>query len=529
MDLTRRSFVAATLAASAGPAGIASAQADRDIVVGFGAAITSMDPHFHALTPNVAIHQHVYGALVDLDEKLGLIPGLAESWRAVDERTWEFRLRRGVKFHDGGDFTAEDVKFSYERIPSVPNSPGLFTIYTRHISEIIIVDPHTIRFRTQAVYPLMPNQLAGALIVSRRAASGASTADFNTGRATIGTGPYRFREYVPGDRVVLERNEQYFGGAQPWRRVTFRLMPNAVTRVAALKAGDVAMIDVVPPTDVETLSRDASVSIWRTPGVRNIYLYIDHKRDDTPGVLDNAGNRMARSPLKDLRVRQALSKAINREGIVRTIMSGQASPSGQFLPAGVMGTDPNLAVERFDPEGARRLLSEAGYPDGFQITIGGPNDRYINDSKIVEAIAQMWARVGLRPRVETMPAAVFFGRSARHEFSVGLLGWGTGTGEPDSPLVGLIATETRERGWGAFNRSMYSNARVDALIEQAFATLDATRRAEIYREATRIAIGELAIIPLHHQVNIWATRRGLSYNARNDERTMVMELRPVSS
>lgn len=502
--------------------------AAQEVRIGFGAAVTSMDPHFHALTPNVAVHQHVFGALVGLDEKLGLRPELAESWTAIEPTLWEFKLRRDATFHDGTPFTAEDFAFSVERVATVPNSPGRFTIYTRQIASIDIVDPHTLRIRTPAVHPLMPNQVSGLLIVSKRAAEGASTADFNSGRAAIGTGPYRFASYAPGSLIVLDRNDRYWGTREPWTRVSFRLMTNAASRVAALRAGDVELIDVVPTDDAAVLARDPNIRLSSIPGVRNIYLYVDQKRDASPGVTDLAGAPLATNPLKDVRVRRALSLAINRDGIVRQVMGGQAAASGQVLPAGVMGHDPSLRPDPYDPEAARRLLAEAGFPQGFGITLAGPNDRYINDDKILQAIAQMWTRVGVRTRVEAQPSSVYFSRVAQDAYSIGLLGWGTGTGEPDSPLQALIATPNRDRGFGTVNRSGFSNATLDATLIEALSTLDRGAREKLYFKAIGIAMQELAIIPLHHQVNAWAMRRGFTYNARNDERTMATELRPAN-
>jgi peptide/nickel transport system substrate-binding protein len=506
---------------------VPSLAAAQEVRIGFGAAVTSMDPHYHALTPNVAVHQHLFGAVVGLDEKLGLRPELAESWSAVEPTLWEFRLRRDARFHDGTPFTAEDFAFSVERVATVPNSPGRFTIYTRQIASIDIVDPHTLRIRTPAVHPLMPNQVSGLLIVSKRAAENATTADFNSGRAAIGTGPYRYGSYSPGNAIVLERNDTYWGAREPWTRVTFRLMTNAATRVAALKAGDVDLIDVVPTDDAGVLARDPAIRLSSIPGVRNIYLYVDQKRDASPGVSDAAGRGMETNPLKDVRVRRALSLAINRDGIVRQVMGGQAAASGQLLPAGVMGHDSTLRPDPYDPERARRLLAEAGYPQGFTLVLAGPNDRYINDDKILQALAQMWTRVGVRTRVEAQPSSVYFARVAQDAYSVGLLGWGTGTGEPDSPLQALIATPNRDRGFGTVNRSGYSNATLDATLIEALSTLDRDAREKLYFKAIGIAMQELAIIPLHHQVNTWAMRRGLTYNARNDERTMATELRPA--
>jgi peptide/nickel transport system substrate-binding protein len=499
----------------------------QEVRIGFGAAVTSMDPHYHALTPNVAVHQHVFGALIGLDEKLGLRPELAESWQPVGATIWEFKLRRDARFHDGTPFTAEDFVVSTERIANIPNSPGRFTIYTRQISRIEVVDAHTLRVHSAETHPLMPNQISGILVVSKRATEGATTADFNAGRAAIGTGPYRYRSYTPGNRIELDRNDAYWGAPEPWTRVTFQLMTNAATRVAALRAGDVQLIDVVPTDDADAIARDPNLRLSSTPGVRNIYLYVDQKRDASPGVSDAQGRPMETNPLKDVRVRRALSLAINRPGIVRSVMGGQASASGQLLPAGVMGHDPSIMPDPFDPERARRLLAEAGYPNGFSIVLAGPNDRYINDDKILQAIAQMWTRVGVRTRVEAQPSSVFFARSAQEAYSVGLLGWGTGTGEPDSPLQALLATPNRERGWGVFNRSGYSNPGMDEVLARAMSTLDRAERELLYFQAIRMAMADVAIIPLHHQVNAWAMRREFTYNARNDERTMATELRPA--
>ena len=353
------------------------------------------------------------------------------------------------------------------------------------------------------------------------------TPDYNSGKAAVGTGPYRLVEYVPSDRAVFARNPAWWGPPQPWDRVVYRMIPNNSARIAALKAGDVDVIDAVPTHDVESLKTNAKLTLASKAGVRNIYLYADQRRDQTPFVLDADGNNPSANPLKDRRVRQALSLAINRSAIVERVMSGQAAASGQFLPEGTMGWNPDLAPAPYDPERAKKLLAEAGFPRGFRLTLHGPNDRYVNDGQIVQAIAQMWTRVGVQTAVELMPANVYFTRSAKDEFSVGLMGWGTGTGEPDSPLAALVGTADKAKGRGVTNRSLYSNPELDGLIDAALGTIDAAEREALYRRATAVAMEDLAIIPLHHQVNIWAMRSGFAYNARNDERTMAMELRPV--
>jgi peptide/nickel transport system substrate-binding protein len=508
----------------------ASAQAQgRTLTIAVGGAFSSIDPHFHALTPNGAVNQHIFDRLVHSDENFRMVPGLAHSWEAIAPTTWEFRLRRDVTWHDGSPFTADDVAFTFERVPTVRNSPSNFTIYTRPVQRLEIVDAYTIRMHTAAPSPLIPNLMQGLAVISRRHAASGETADFNSGRAAIGTGPYRFVSYQPGDRVVMERNPSWWGERQPWDRVIYRMITNDAGRIAALLAGDVDVIDAVSTRDVERLRSSGRVSVVSVPALRNIYLYLDHQRDDTPGVSGPNGERLPRSPLRDNRVRTALSIAINRDAIVRQVMGGHASASGQLLAAGVMGHDPELRPAPFDPDRARRLLAEAGYPNGFRVVLAGPNDRYVNDAQIVQAISQMWTRVGVRTEPDIMPSNVFFTRSARNEFSVGLLGWGTGTGEPDSPLTALIATPDPSRGRGTANRSLYSNPAFDAVLDRALSTLDVVQREALYRQATRIAMEDHAIIPLHHQVNMWASRSAVRVTPRNDERTMAMEMRPAVS
>jgi peptide/nickel transport system substrate-binding protein len=496
-----------------------------EVTIAVGGAFTSLDPHFHNLTPNSGVTQHLFDRLLHPDETLRPTAALAESWAPIDATTWEFRLRADARFHDGTPFTADDVAFTFVRVPAVPNSPSSYAQYTRPVQEVIVVDARTVRLRTAAPSPLIPALMQALPMVGRRHGEGATTADYNSGRAAIGTGPYRLVSYTPGDRAVFERNDAWWGPAQPWSKVTVRLIANDSARLAALQAGDVQLIDQVPTRDVAAVARDQRLAVFAAPGVRNIYLALDHRRDDTPFVTAADGSRLAASPLKDVRVRRALSLAINRAGIVAQIMDGQAAPSGQFLPEGVIGHEPALKPDAHDPEAARRLLAEAGFPNGFAVTLHGPNDRYVNDAQIIQAIAQMWARIGVRTRVEAMPSAVFFGRSAREEFSLQLLGWGTGTGEPDSPMGALVASPDRARGRGGTNRSLYANPVFDAALDRALATLDLSAREAHYRAATRIAMADLAIIPLHHQVNIWAARRGFAYTPRNDERTLAMDLK----
>jgi peptide/nickel transport system substrate-binding protein len=237
---------------------------------------------------------------------------------------------------------------------------------------------------------------------------------------------------------------------------------------------------------------------------------------------------MTQNPLRDPRVRKALSKAINRDAIVERVMEGVAIPAGQLLPDGFFAVSPNLRPEPYDPEGAKKLLAEAGVADGFGLTIHGPNNRYVNDAKIAQAIAQMLARIGIETAVQTMPKNVYFPRASKLEFSFILVGWGAGSGEPSSPLGALLHTHDKSNGFGGANRGRYSNPQMDNILEQALVTVDRKEHEQLLIKATEIAIGDLGIIPLHYQVNTWATRKGLRYEARTDENTLAMGVRPSS-
>jgi peptide/nickel transport system substrate-binding protein len=497
-----------------------------DLSIALGGDVTSIDPHFHNLTPNNNVGAHIFDTLVAKEAGGRIKPGLAESWRAVDDLTWEFRLRKGVRFHDGSNFTAADVVFSLDRIPLVPNSPSPFTTYTKQITGKIVVDPWTLRLKTASPYPQMPNDMSTVLVVSARAAANATTDDFNTGKATIGTGPYKFVRWQKGDRIELARNDAWWGGKAPWDRVTFRIITSDPTRVASLLAGDVRAIENVPTNDLATLGANRELRIYRTVSVRLMYLHLDTARDKTPFATDKAGRPFDRNPLRDLRVRRAMSKAINRQALVERVMEGAAASTGQLMPENFFGFTPALKPEAHDPEGARKLLAEAGYPDGFAITLHAPNNRYVNDEQIAQAVAQMLTRAGIQTRVDAMPSAVFFTRGSKLEFSFMLVGWGAETMEASSPLKALLATFDSAKGMGAANRGRYSNPRLDAVLDQALATVDDAKRGKLLQQATEIGVGDLGIIPLYHQHNLWATRRGIVYEARADERTFAHEFRP---
>src|SRR5215471_7076506 len=267
-----------------------------ELRVGLAADVTSMDPHFLNLAPNIDVSWHVFDALTHVDENARLIPGLAVSWRALDPMTWEFKLRRGVRFHDGSELTAADVVFSIERTLHVPN--GQLRPFTQRIVAKETPDPYTVRLKTGVPYAMVPYDLNSVFIVSRKAAAGARPEDFDSGKAMVGTGPFRFVRFARGDRVELARNDAYWGGAAPWDKVTLRIVPSDPARLAGLLAGDFDLIEQVPTADLARIRSDARLATAQKVSWRTIFFHLDQR---------------AGSPFRDPRVRRALSMAINRQ------------------------------------------------------------------------------------------------------------------------------------------------------------------------------------------------------------------------
>ncbi|HEX5640118.1 MAG TPA: ABC transporter substrate-binding protein, partial [Burkholderiaceae bacterium] len=343
----QRTFGAAVLSLLFAGAALAA-----DLTIGLSTPVTSLDPHFHNLTPNNSLGRHVFETLVRQDETQTMQPGLAESWKALNELEWEIKLRKGVKFHNGQNFTADDVIATFKRVPNVPNSPASFAFFVRPIIDIKAVDPLTLRLKTDKPHPLLPNDMVAVMILPKSVAEAAKTEDFNSGKAMIGTGPYRLVEYAAGDRVVLKRNDAYWGQKPAWENVRFKMIPSAPARVAALLAGDVQMIEGVPTADIAKLKTDKRVTISSAVSNRVVYLHMDSGREkNSPFVTTPDGKPMEANPLRDPRVRRAISKMIDRDAIVSRIMEGQGVAAGQLLPDQFFGTSKSLKPDRYDPDG----------------------------------------------------------------------------------------------------------------------------------------------------------------------------------
>ncbi|WP_043342511.1 ABC transporter substrate-binding protein [Belnapia moabensis] len=499
---------------------------DQTLRMGVGAQVTSVNPHFHNISPNTAFAAMVFDNLVEMDAQLRPQPSLALSWRPVGEDVWEIKLRPGVTFSNGSPFTADDVAFTFSRIPAVPNSPGSFATYIPWMRSVEVVDPLTLRLHTDGPFPLVPPNIGLVPILDRETHEGVATADFNTGKAAIGTGPFRVTSIRLGDRIELQRNDGYWGQRPVWDRVDYRMITNDAARTAALLARDVDIIDQVPTGDIAKLRRDPRLRITEADSLRLMFLVLDQARSVSPFVTGPDGQPLNSNPLQDARVRRALAMAVDRPAIVSRVMEGAATATAQFMPPSSYGYAPDLPVKLADPEGARRLLTEAGFPQGFRLVLHGSNDRYMNDARIVQAIGQMWSRIGVRTSVEVAPYASFITRATRQEYSAYMASWGSPTGEPLTGMRSTVATFDQARRTGAVNRARYSNPALDQMLATAARELDDGKREAVLQGAARLMVQDTSIIPLHVQKNTWASRRGLTHEPRVDERSRAQDVWP---
>ncbi|WOI58164.1 ABC transporter substrate-binding protein [Palleronia sp. LCG004] len=532
--------VALPMLAGLAAAGFAPAMA-QDLTVGLKSEATSIDPQYHSLSTNNQVLQTIFEPLTSQNAVQELEPLLATSWEAIDDTTWRFELREDVTFHDGTPFTANDVIYTFCRIPLVQNSPSSFTLYMSSITSMTAEDDHTIIMETAEPNPLLPTDIVVLPILSAETLGAEDditfapngeceglgdvpqSPAFNDPEIAVGTGPYTFESWNRGNSLTLARFDDYWDGTPDWETVTLRPITSDGPRVAALLAGDVDMIENPPIQDVPRIE-EAGFKIVDSLSNRIIYL---HMYQDPDGEAPSISGTDGENPLLDPLVREAISLSINRAGITERIMGGYAEPAGELLPPPMFGTS-GREVDAYDPERARELLAEAGYEDGFTITLGTPNDRYINDEQVAQAIAQMLAQIGITVNVDAMTASQFFSRRNNQEFPLWLAGWGASSGEMSSPLRSLVASWNPEAGLGTTNPGRYSNEEVDTLVQQAMAELDDTERERMLQEAATIALEDHGIIPLHYEVTVWAMSDDLTYEPRRDQYTLVSEIKPAN-
>jgi peptide/nickel transport system substrate-binding protein len=504
----------------------------QTLTMGVIAGPESLDPHFTATGTHAEALKHVFDTLTHSGDRLQIEPGLAESWRVIDSNTWEFRLRRGVRFHDGSDMTAEDVAASIRRMQQL-SGPNPTRIYVRRVQEVRILDPHTIQIVTDGPAPTLPNDFIRLFITSARATAGltpeTSNEAFNAGRAMIGTGPYRLGSWTPREQFTVERNDGYWGARPAWARVTRREIANPAARVAQLRTGQVDMIVRVPAADVPTLERDRTLSVVKAETVYVFNLALD-QREPTPQVTARDGSRLAANPYRDPRVREAIDLAIDRRALAEIAMEGMGTPVSQMVTPGIFGFNPALQIPRPDIARARALLAEAGYPNGFRMVLNFTNNRLPGDANVGTSIAQMLARIGIEVQAAGQPAAVIFPARARGELSNIMAGWGTLTGEANYYYAANAHTNNPQLRLGAFNWTGFSNPEIDRLIQAANVELDDAKREELLRQVGALFTAERVVIPIAAVGSAWAMRRDrVSLRVgRSDEETYAWDLTPAA-
>ena len=485
-----------------------------------GDALT-LDPYDENETPTYSVLSNIFDTLVETDENLNLQPALAESWTQVDDLTWDFHLREGVTFHSGTPFTADDVVFSVDRAQHWEGSEVVADIVT--IASAEVIDDLTVRIRTAAPDPILLNRLIYLMIMDRET-SEAAIAEHGQEwlvEHPTGTGPYRLEQWIKEDRITLVAVEDHWRGPASIQRVVFRPMANDASRMAALLAGDVHLITDVPVRDTDRITNADNLELVTAPSLRLIYLGLDCGRDETPGIESSPPN-----PLMDRRVREAIYLAIDEDAIVERVMNGFAVAAGQLVPSMVFGFDPSIERPAYDPNRARELLTEAGYPDGFEVRLDGPNDRYVNDSRIMQAIAGQLARVGIRVSVDARPKTIFFEDEEQERCSFFLIGWANTNGDASGTFEYLLHTNDPSLQLGDSNNSTrYSNPELDALIEEAGRTVNREEREGLLHRCMQIAMEDLPQIPLHFQVDLYGSSEQLEWTPRQDRRLKAWTMR----
>ena len=467
--------------------------------------VQSMDPHSLNETLQLSFTASVYEALVGRGKDMALTPLLATKWTQVSPNVWRFDLRKGVKFHDGTSFTADDVVFSFNR---AADPGGDMRGYTASFKEVRKIDDHTVEIETTAPNPILPDVISNVYMMSKkwceenkaekpvdRRKGVENTASFKAN----GTGPFRLKERQPGTRTVIVRNLNYWDKVDTnVDEVVFTPIGSDATRVAALLSGEIDVMEPVPLQDVERVKANPNFVVLQGPELRTIFLGMDQKRDE---LLFSSVK--GKNPFKDVRVRKAFYQAIDIEAIKTKVMRGAATPTALMVGPGVRGFQPDMNKRfPYDPEAAKKLLAEAGYPNGFEVTMNCPNDRYVNDGAICQAVAANLARIGVKINLQAETKVSYFPKILSRNTSFYLLGWTPSTGDAHDAMFALMATPN-DKGQGQFNLGSYSNAKFDELTTKIQSETDQKKRNEMIREAFKIHQDEVGHIPLHQQALAW--------------------------
>lgn len=500
--LSTSGLTGASLAATALVGALAAPAAAENVLrwTSQGDALT-LDPHAQNEGPTIAMNGQIYESLVTRDPALALQPELATSWEGGEDG-WVFTLREGVTFHDGADFTAEDVKFSIERAQSGSSD---YKEQVVSIQKVEVIDDYTVKLVTDGANPILPNEITSLYIMDKGWAEANNVVkpqDYAASEETFavrnanGTGPFKVVSRAPDELTVLEANADWWGKSEfPGNidRIEYRPIKNAATRVAALLSGEVDFVLDPPLQDLERIKGADGLGVETVAQIRSIFFGMDEGIEEL-----RTSDVKGKNPFADPKVRMAMNLAIDKEAIKRVVMEGLSFPTGMITPPGVLGNTPELDESYgFDVERAKALLEEAGYPDGFTVQLDCPNDRYNNDEKICQAAVAMLAKVGVTVNLEAIPKAQHFPKIQNRMTDFYMLGWGVPTLDSHYVFSYLLATD------GSWNATGYSSPRVDEITTEIATELDVEKRTGLIDEAWRVIKSDAPYIPIHHQVIAW--------------------------
>ena len=509
-------FVAAAAAAAlaAAPAHAATLKwaAQNDIL--------TLDPHSQNHATTNSILQHSYEGLTRYTKDYKVEPALATGWKEISTTQWRFNLRKNVKFHDGSPFTADDVVFSFGRIQQ---PQGTMQIYTTGIKEVKKIDDFTVDLILSGPVPILLRNIVDFRIMSKSWSEknrSQNIQDYKAKEETFasrnvnGTGPYIIKSWAPDQRVVMTVNKGWWGKLDGnVTEVIYTPIKADATRVSALLAGDVDMVTDVPTQDVDRLRKGGNVKVLDGHEVRTIFIAMDQHSDELA-----YSNVKGKNPFKDVRVRKALNMAVDRELIKKSTMRGLSIPAGIMVAPGVHGHSKEIdVVMKPDPAGAKKLLAEAGYPNGFEFTLDCPNNRYVNDEKICQALVAMWAKAGLTVKLNSMAFANFIPKILKHDSSAYMLGWGVATFDALYTLQSLVRTKTTGAD-GNFNLGRVSDPKLDNTIDAIKIATDPKARDALLREGLEKTRDEHYYVPLHHQLRPWAMKKSVTTVHSADDR-----------
>jgi peptide/nickel transport system substrate-binding protein len=482
--------------------------------------ILTLDPHSQNHATTNSILQHTYEGLTRYNKQYQAEPCLATSWKQLSDTQWRFNLRKGVKFHDGSPFTADDVVFSFGRINQ---KQGTMQIYVTGIKEVVKVDDYTVDFILSGPVPILLRNIVDFRIMSKswsekhrsqNVQDYAKKEETYASRNTNGTGPYVIKGWSPDKEITFTYHKGWWGKLDGnVTEVVYNPVKADATRVSALLAGDVDLVTDVPVQDVERLRKDAKLKVLDGHEVRTIFIGMDQHNDEL-----KYSNVKGKNPFRDVRVRRALNMAVDREAIKRVVMRGMSIPAGIMVAPGVHGYSKDIdIVLKPDPNGARKLLAEAGYPDGFEFQLDCPNNRYVNDERICQALVGMWAKAGLKVRLNSIPFANFIPKILNFDSTAYLLGWGVATFDAQYSLQSLVRTKTTGAD-GNFNQGRISDPKLDTTIDAIKIATDPKARDALLREALVATRDQHYYVPIHHQLRPWAMKKSVTTVHKADDR-----------